>query len=220
MLEGAYTAERTAALAGVPWSTVHFWAREGIVVPSISPVRVKLWSYTDLLALRTVHWLRHDKVTRDGTPIPGTSMRKVKAALKQLRKLDADLFDSQHRSAICVDPSGEVLLAPEQHPAQWLNGQLVFDGAIDVVAPFQSAESVVGPDLVAPRPWVRIHPQRLSGATHVLGTRIETEALFRLQQRGFDEDRVVWLYPEIRPEALDDAIRLEQQLDRNRRAAA
>lgn len=49
---GEYTAERAAALSGVPKSTVHYWARQGILIPSGSPERVKLWSYGDLMALR------------------------------------------------------------------------------------------------------------------------------------------------------------------------
>lgn len=52
---GAYTAERAAALSGVPKSTVHNWARQDILVPSVSAERVKLWSYGDLMALRTIY---------------------------------------------------------------------------------------------------------------------------------------------------------------------
>lgn len=52
---GAYTADRAAALSGVPKSTIHYWARKEVLVPSISPERVKLWSYTDLLGLRTIY---------------------------------------------------------------------------------------------------------------------------------------------------------------------
>lgn len=52
---GAYTAERAAALSGVPKSTIHYWARQDILVPSVSAERVKLWSYGDLMALRTIY---------------------------------------------------------------------------------------------------------------------------------------------------------------------
>ena len=58
---GAYTAERAAALSGVPKSTVHYWARQDILIPSVSAERVKLWSYGDLMALRTIYWLRQTK---------------------------------------------------------------------------------------------------------------------------------------------------------------
>lgn len=34
---------------------LHYWARQEILVPSVSPERVKLWSYGDLMALRTIY---------------------------------------------------------------------------------------------------------------------------------------------------------------------
>ncbi|HZO49924.1 MAG TPA: MerR family transcriptional regulator [Gaiellaceae bacterium] len=54
-LRGAYTADRASALSGVPKSTLHYWARIEILVPRISPERIKLWSYPDLMALRTIY---------------------------------------------------------------------------------------------------------------------------------------------------------------------
>src|SRR5262245_13790019 len=57
----AYVADRAAALAGVPKSTVHYWARTKLLVPSVSAERTKLWSYEDLMKLRTIEWLRRTK---------------------------------------------------------------------------------------------------------------------------------------------------------------
>jgi DNA-binding transcriptional MerR regulator len=53
---GAYTVERAAALSGVPRSTVHYWARNGHLLPSVSEAP-RLYSFTDLLALRVLYWL-------------------------------------------------------------------------------------------------------------------------------------------------------------------
>ncbi|MGZ6662665.1 MAG: MerR family transcriptional regulator [Solirubrobacteraceae bacterium] len=78
---GAYTAERAAALSGVPRSTLDYWARNDILVPSISPAKVKLWSYTDLMGLRTIYWLRQRKVTTEGWQVPATAMPAVRKAL-------------------------------------------------------------------------------------------------------------------------------------------
>jgi uncharacterized protein (DUF433 family)/DNA-binding transcriptional MerR regulator len=216
MFQGAYSASRAAALAGVPKSTVHYWARRGIVVPSVSPTKVKLWSYGDLLCLRTIYWLRHDKRTADGRRVPATSMDKIRRALQHLRKLEAELFEGV-RPALSVTTDGKVLLQPAGHPAQWSgsDGQLVLAGALDLIAPFKSAEGPVGPDLVEPAPWVRIHPGRLAGAPHVRDTRIETEALFTLSLRGFEIEGIHRLYPEISPEAVRDAVLVEEQLARN-----
>lgn len=62
------------ALSGVPKSTVHYWARREILAPSISDVRIKLWSYSDLMSLRTIAWLRATKTAPDGHDVPATAM--------------------------------------------------------------------------------------------------------------------------------------------------
>jgi hypothetical protein len=49
-----YDARRAAALSGVPLSTLYQWARRGIIEPSASAERPRLWSYADLMALRIV----------------------------------------------------------------------------------------------------------------------------------------------------------------------
>ena len=89
---GAYTADRAAALSGVPKSTVHYWARREILVPSISDVRIRLWSYSDLMSLRTIAWLRATKTAPDGQDVPATAMRAVRRALRDLAELDLGLW--------------------------------------------------------------------------------------------------------------------------------
>src|SRR5262245_19717929 len=82
--QGCYEASRAAALSGVPISTVYHWARTGVVVPSVSPIREKLWSYADLMALRVVSWLRQAKESSDGQVVPASPMRQVRQALAYL----------------------------------------------------------------------------------------------------------------------------------------
>jgi hypothetical protein len=85
--DGCYEAARAAALSGVPKTTVYWWARQGIVVPSVSPVREKLWSYSDLMALRVVSWLRHPKAAGNDVDLPASPMPKVRKALALLDEL-------------------------------------------------------------------------------------------------------------------------------------
>lgn len=51
---GAYTAKRAAALSGVPKSTLHWWARERVLIPSASASKQRSWSFAELMALRTL----------------------------------------------------------------------------------------------------------------------------------------------------------------------
>src|SRR5258706_565455 len=78
----AYNADRTGALAGVPKWTVHYWAGGEILIPGVSRERVKLWSFTDLMALRMIDWLRRDKTSPEGKVIAATTMRAIRRALK------------------------------------------------------------------------------------------------------------------------------------------
>src|SRR5947208_14705590 len=119
-LSGAYTTERAAALSGVPKSTAYYWARKGHLLPSVSQ-KPLLWSYTDLLALRTIYWLRQPKVAFD-RDVPATSMPKVRRALQQLKELDLGPLEGGH-AAIAVTLAGEVVINADAMPLQRVDGQ-------------------------------------------------------------------------------------------------
>ncbi len=210
-LRGAYPADRAAALSGVPKSTIHDWARKRVLVPSVSPVRVKLWSYSDLMGLRTIQWLRHEKRAPSGDEIPGTSMPTVRRALEALGSLDLDLWTEDDEPRVAVDRSGAIHI-DARGTAMTAEGQDVLDAdLLDLIRPF-SVGDAAGPDLHAPRPKLRIVPGKLSGSPHVRRTRVETQALAALSWR-LSSDRVYALYPDLDHEAVDEALDLEWQLD-------
>lgn len=209
---GAYSADRAAALSGVPKSTVHYWARKEILVPSISDVRVKLWSYSDLMSLRTIAWLRATKTAPDGQDVPATAMPAVRRALNELAKLDLDLWVEDVGPSVAVDRRGKIVLDLGDHPRHADGQQLLDADQFQLLRPFEISRELRGPDLVAPRPRLRIVPGKLSGAPHVHRTRIETEALAALARRGMEAARIVLLYPVISKADVSDALDLERQL--------
>lgn len=211
---GAYSAERAAALSGVPLSTVHYWSRHDILVPSVAKTRPKLWSYLDLMALRVIYWLRQTKTTRAGAEIPRTSMRAVRRALTALKGLDLDLFAEDERPRVAVDREGSLHLRTPGG-VQTLNGQVVLGDAVDLIAPFHTQEGALGPDLREPRPHLRIMPGKLGGSPHVLRTRVETQSLAALARRGYSVAEVVAMYPFLDDAAVVEAVELERQLERN-----
>ena len=219
----AYTADRAAALAGVPKSTVHYWAREEILVPSVSRERVKLWSYTDLMALRMIDWLRQHKVADDGSFIPKTTMRIIRRALTVLGELDLAMFGEDGAPSIRVDRSGNVIVVEGPEVGSLVGQsdhlQLVRADIMDLTAPVVLSEGRKGPDLRAPRPHLRIVPGKLAGAPHVQNTRVETQALGALSARRMSIDVIASLYPMLERTAIQDAIDLEEQLERNLAAA-
>lgn len=213
--KGAYPADRAAALSGVPKSTVHYWARKEILVPSVSAERVKLWSYSDLMGLRVIYWLRQPKADAHGWDVPATGMPMVRKTLDQLRELDLDLWTLDGGPSVAVNRAGKVVVT-NKPATEDVNRQQIFDAdEFEVLLPFPTESGLQGPDLQAPRPQLRIVPGKLGGSPHIARTRIETRALAALIRRGFSSDNVYRLYPAVAASAIDEAVDLEAQLEGN-----
>ncbi len=210
---GAYSAERASALSGVPKSTIHYWARTELLVPSVSEERVKLWSYGDLMGLRVIYWLRQQKTDDVGAVIPRTSMGAIRRALAKLRSLDEPLWHPEQAS-IWVAGDGKIHVRGPGGPED-MSGQTLVPDSINLIAPFATREGLRGPDLARPRPELRIAPGRLSGSPHIVHTRLETRALYALHRDGLDLSAVGALYPYASKAQLRQAIDLESQLEAN-----
>lgn len=210
-LAGCYEARRAAALSGVPVSTVYLWARQEIVVPSVSPTRQKLWSYADLMALRIVYWLRHPKSGR-AREVPASPMSQVREALEELEKRGLDIWaenEWQQGSPLQVDLRGRVHLTDGW--AAGLSGQMALTETLELLGPFEAA-SKHGPDLLRPRSRLRIIPGKVSGEPHLEGSRITTLTVAALCRRFGDMAPVAALYPEVNPETITQAFELEKDL--------
>jgi uncharacterized protein (DUF433 family) len=216
---GAYTADRAAALSGVPKSTIHWWARNGVLAPSVSASKVKLWSYADLMSLRVVYWLRRRKTTDRGVDIPRTSMPGVRRAMEALRELDLPLWHTEGPT-LFVDGTGQIYVKRPATGPQTLDGQIGHEDLLDLVAPFSTAEGTRGPNLVEPRPDLRIVPGKISGSPHIVHTRLETRALAALSADGFQAAAINSLYPYVSAAQIEQALDLERQLAENLRHAA
>jgi uncharacterized protein (DUF433 family) len=210
---GCYEASRAAALSGVPKSTVYWWARQEIVVPSISSVQEKLWSYADLMGLRIVSWLRHRKFGEHGGQLPASPMPQVRRALMLLAQLDLDLWSPRERGAspLVVDRAGRIfvragdkLLDLRRHPV------LLPEEALDLTAPF-SVNGSRGPDLMRPRPHLRIVPSKVAGEPHLADSRVTTQAVAALGCRGWVVDDIALFYG-VEQVQVREAIDLEEQL--------
>ena len=210
---GAYTADRAAALSGVPKSTIHWWARHDVLVPSVSATKLMLWSYADLMGMRVIYWLRQRKTTKLGVEVPGTSMPAVRRALKELRRLELSLFEDG-RATILVNANGTIHVK-RGASVHDLGGQTVSEPLLDLIAPFSTPEGTRGPDLISPRTELRIVPGKLSGSPHVIHTRLETRVLAALASDGYDVATIHRLYPYVSPPQIEQAIDLEEQLTAN-----
>ena len=208
--EGCYEAARSSALSGVPQSTVYLWARNGLVTPSVSPTRVKLWSYADLMALRIVYWLRHPR--SESGRVPASPMTRVRGVLAELDERGLGIWDDSSgdlSSPLRVDVSGKIWLHVDGVP--YHEGQGALPGSLDLLGPFDLADRR-GPDLIRPRPNLRIVPGRVSGEPHLARSRITTLSAAALYQNLGDLAAVAELYPGFGVEAFRDAVEFERSL--------
>lgn len=208
---GVYTAERAAQLSGVPKTTVYYWARTSrLVIPSISPDRVKLWSYQDLVLLRFTAWLRKNRV----------SVEDVREVLERLRHEPPNLT---------VRTGGRRVFLPSDHGNyifDLLNNQTALAGQVaDMLPEFELQSSEVpelgrkrlwGPNLVSPSIHTRIHPDVLVGEPYLERSRIPTSALFALTERSLGYERIAELYGLDLP-FVQEAIWLESSMRAGRR---
>lgn len=214
--DGCYDASRAAALSGVPKTTVYWWARHGIVVPSVSPVQEKLWSYSDLMALRVVSWLRRPKPGDHDRDLPASPMPKVRRALALLDELSLDPWNPNMKgqSPLLVDRAGRIYV---RTPDEVLNLQkqpvLLPEETLGLTAPFQSA-GMSGPDLLRPRPHLRIVPAKVTGEPHIERSRLTTQTIAALAARGFSTMHIAEMYEES-VGSIREAIDLEEQLSGN-----
>jgi uncharacterized protein (DUF433 family) len=220
-ISASYPADRAAALAGIPRSTLYYWARTDLVPPSVSFQKVKRWSYSDLLILRLVDWLRRDKPRGDEKrDLPRASMVQIRRELARVEELGERVMDAS--LVVEVDPGGRLHFGSGSE--KWIElggGHRQYEaGAVDLIRPFEIHVGVIGPDLVRPGETLRIVPGKLSGEPHVEGTRIQTQALGALEARGLGSAAILELYPDLGEENVTAAIALERRLAENLHEAA
>ena len=100
-------------------------------------------------------------------------------------------------------------------PLQLVDGQYLERNLVNIVGPFEGLEGTKGPDLLWPRPTVQILPGKISGAPHISGTRVPTQSIDALADRGFSVEQLAKIYPFVSRESLCESIDLEAQLKRN-----
>ncbi len=140
-------------------------------------------------------------------------MSVVREALAELDRIDLELWEEERGFMVRVDRAGTIHVGPTDD-SKPVGSQLPLEN-LDLIEPFESESGIRGPNLVAPRPQLRIVPGKLGGAPHLLRTRLETEALAAISRRGMARENVYRLYPRFDPAGIDQALDLEEQLTRN-----
>lgn len=202
----AYTTKMAAALSGATQSQLRHWRRElpsGVVLaPEIAKTPRALYSFRDVLALRTCARLRRL-----------SSLQKVRTALDTLR----DLGEREHLSTYRLVTDGRTIqLITDEEAVDLVNrpGQrqvVIVMG--DVIEPFPVRAGVVVPHLFHPREHVEVNPETQGGHPVITGTRVPYDAVSELLDDGVPAEKISDYYPAVTTEAARDAASFAQYVN-------
>ncbi|WP_214107940.1 DUF433 domain-containing protein [Acrocarpospora catenulata] len=201
----SYSPKLAAALSGATLRQLAHWRkatnRGAVLVPEISVTRPVLYSFRDLIALRTCVKLRND-----------TSLQKIRRALDTLRD---DLGEREHLSAyqFVADESTIYLVEPEQVTDLVRNkANLVIYQLVDVLRPFYRDGRHI-PDLLRPREHVTVDPAVRGGIPVIEGTRVPYDDVAALLRDGVPAERISDYYPSVSGTAALDAADFADYVD-------
>lgn len=194
----AYTSRMAAALSGATPSQLQHWRQQGprgpVLAPEISQHPRALYSFRDLLALRTCVYLRQQ-----------ASLQRIRTAIGNLR----DLGEREHLSNYkLVGAKDSVQLVTEEEAVDLVKrpGQrqvLVVMG--DVLEAFPVRAGVIVPALFQPRELITVDPETRGGNPVISGTRVPYEAVASLMEDGVTAEEIADYYPSVSPSAARDA---------------
>lgn len=203
-----------AALSGATIAQLKHW-RSGdrpVLVPEVSAERPILYSFRDLVALRTFVYLRDD-----------LSLQRIRRALRTLKSIGKTehlskyrLVAQSKRSIVLVEDTGKEAIELVEHPAQYV--AVVKLG--DVMRSFP-LDNIEVPDLARPRDEIAVEPEVRRGFPVVRGTRIAYDLVAELVRDGVPPEEIKNYYAGVSTAAARDAASFASYVDRaGRRQAA
>lgn len=200
-----------AALSGATYSQLAYWRTsrgdtEPLLVPEYRDGRTLLYSFRDVVALRTFAYLRED-----------VSLQKIREAIRTLDVLGDAEHLSDYRlypaddSVIWVPPDGDhvdLVRRRGQHRSEVVMRD-VFDAFVN-----RSGNRVL--PLWKPYPKIQVHPELRGGFPVVKGTRIPYDLIASVVRAGTPHDGVRMLYPAVDKAGARDAVRMADYVDRAR----
>lgn len=201
-------------LTGATESQLTNWARKGLLAPEIEDGRRHLYSFRDLLALRTMAKLR-SKV----------SLQKIRRAFDTMSELELTDHPSKY-TLVAHDDSIRLVedSSDDGHVVTDLirdRAQTVLVSLDDVMAPFTNFRGDQVVDFRRPRPHLEVREGRMGGIPTAEGTRVTFDSIARLLESGeIAPERVADFYPTVSLESALDAVDFARHVHPERQGAA
>lgn len=199
----------TCVLSGATVDQLAYWRK---TTPSAPPLLVPefkrsgrfLYSWSDVVALRSIVYLRQEK-----------SLPRVRRAVELLRSLESDQWEHLAHYTLIGTPSSILVRTPagqlldlEQQPGTVLEEVLMRD----VLDEFTTRDGRVVPALETPRRGLTVDPRVLAGYPVITGTRVPFDVVASLAEDGMQTAEIVQLYPSIDPDSVGDARDFAEQV--------
>lgn len=205
----AFIVPIASVLTGATVRQLAYWRRPTRSAPPLLVPEGKrggrfLYSWADVVALRSIVYLRQEK-----------SLPRIRGAVATLRRLEASEWThlsayrliSTPSSIIVQTPAGQ-LLDLEQRPGTVLEEILMRD----VLEPFETRGGQLVPALRHPRPRIAVDPTVLGGYPVIAGTRVPFDVVASLADERLEPDEIADVYPSVDREAIGDAVSFARQV--------
>ena len=201
----------TAVLSGASPRQLAYWRKPTapLLVPEQGSSPRVLYSFRDVLALRTVVKLRTD-----------TSLQSIRAAFRTLQNFDLTEHPSRyhlvgHGNSIVLVTSDDVAIDLVRDPGARLLATMddIFAGFVN-----KGGREVV--NFLHPRPHLDVREHRLGGWPTAADTRVPFDSVAQLMATGeVSPEEVSRFYPTVTAEAARDAYDLAAEVDAIKRPA-
>lgn len=199
----AFPIPLASKMSGASVHQLAYWRSTDVLVPEIESVKPPfLYSFRDIVALRTLAWLRGDH-----------PLQQIRRSLDTLRELDMVEHPSRYKliklgKSIGVHQEDDSTIDLAKEPGQSTVGTLA-----DVFAEFETLRHRKVDPLLHPREGVEVNPSRLGGWPTITGTRIPYDLVAALVADGtVAPERVSDYYPGVTARAALDALDFEKSV--------
>jgi uncharacterized protein (DUF433 family) len=193
----AFSPAMTAALSGATVRQLGYWRKPGrrgsLLVPEISTQPVILYSFRDVVALRSLVYLRRTH-----------SLQAIRTAVSTLRELG----EREHLSTYKLVSTGDSIVLVQDDELTDLAGRpghRVIATLLEILQPFSAREGLVVPDLLKPRANLEVDPDVRGGVPVIAGTRVPYDIVAGLVNDGMTPEQIRELYPAVSDAAALDA---------------
>lgn len=197
---GFFSADEAERLTGIKKGRLAYWHKSGFFAPSFVVDGRRVYSFRDLVGLRTIGILRDER---------GVSLQHLRGVGDYLRHHS----DSPWSSLAVSELGGDVYFRGDggsfvsaSHGEQGVTIELepIADEIRSQVTEARSKRNKKAPSFSKNR-------SIMSNKSVIAGTRIRTEAIWNFHEEGFSVEEIIAEYPTLSPEEVAAAIAYERE---------